>query len=36
MVYGCGKRKTNIELGAGVGADFDLPDLTYTLNGLVV
>ena len=23
MVYGCGKRKTNIELGAGVGADFD-------------
>ena len=36
MVYGCGKRKTNIELGAGVGADFDLPDLTYTLDGLVV
>lgn len=36
MLYWCGKRKTNIELGAGVGADFDLPDLTNTLDGLVV
>ena len=36
MLYWCGKRKTNIELGAGVGADFDLPDLTYTLDVLVV
>ena len=36
MLYWCGKRKTNIELGAGVGADFDLPDLTNTPDGLVV
>ena len=36
MLYWCGKRKTNIELGAGVGEDFDLPDLTNTLDGLVV
>ena len=36
MLYWCGKRKTNIELGAGVEADFDLPDLTNTLDGLVV
>ena len=36
MLYWCGKRKTNIELGAGVGEDFDLPDLTYTLDGMVV
>ena len=36
MLYGCGKRKANIELGAVVGADFNLPDLTYTLDGMVV
>ena len=34
MLYWCGKRKTNIELGAGVGEDFDLPDLTNTLDVL--
>ena len=36
MLNACGKGKANIDLGAGGGVDFDLPDLTNTLDVLVV
>ena len=36
MLNGCGKGEAYIDLGAGSAADFDLPDLTNTLDVLVV
>ena len=33
---GCGEGEAYIDFGAGSGADFDLPDLTNTLDVLVV
>lgn len=35
MLNGCGKGKADIDLRAKSGADFHLPDLTYTLDVLV-
>ena len=32
MLNGCGERKANIDLGAGDGSDYDLPDQTNTLD----
>ena len=36
MLDGCGEGKTDIDLRAESGADFHLPDLTYTLDLLIV
>ena len=36
MLNGCWEGEAYIELGAGSGTDFDLPDLTKTLDVLVV
>ena len=36
MLNGCGEGEAYIDLGAGIAANFDLPDLTNTLDVLVV
>ena len=36
ILNGCGKGKADIDLKAESGVDFHLPDLTYTLDVLVV